>query len=192
MTITEILEFSGAIIVSVGGAGAIIYKLSDYLGNIWANRLLVADKQKYAKEMEALKNEYVHDTESFKLKLKKSEFIFEKEFEAASSFVALFRSFLPRHAWPDMDFDDACEFIAMKFEKLETGVDSYLASHGAVLTNETVDLLVECIGLAGQNKFGVNGGDVSKEAQDAANKCYEKMRSAEALLIDKVHSQVGT
>lgn len=58
MTITEIIEFAGAIIVSVGGAGAIIYKLSDYFGKIWADRLLEEDKQKYAKEMEALKKEY--------------------------------------------------------------------------------------------------------------------------------------
>ena len=48
----DILEIAAAIMASVGVSGAIIYGLSNWLGKVWANRLLEHDKLLTAKEIE--------------------------------------------------------------------------------------------------------------------------------------------
>lgn len=40
---------------AVGGGGAIIFFLSSWLGKVWANRILEADRSKYAAELEGIK-----------------------------------------------------------------------------------------------------------------------------------------
>lgn len=40
---------------AVGGAGVVIIGLSTWLSKVWANRILEADKKKYAAEIEAIK-----------------------------------------------------------------------------------------------------------------------------------------
>jgi hypothetical protein len=53
----EYFELASVIIASVGGAGAIIFGLSDWLGKVWATRLMASEKQKYAKDFESFKTE---------------------------------------------------------------------------------------------------------------------------------------
>ena len=36
----EVIEVAGAVIVSLGSAGAIVWGLSSYLGQLWADRLM--------------------------------------------------------------------------------------------------------------------------------------------------------
>jgi len=53
----EYLKLASVIITSVGSAGVIILGLSNWLGKVWASRLMEAEKQKYAKELESFKSE---------------------------------------------------------------------------------------------------------------------------------------
>ena len=55
MTITEIWSIAGAVIASVGGSTLIVVGCSTWLGKVWANRILEADKAKYQSELENLK-----------------------------------------------------------------------------------------------------------------------------------------
>ena len=48
-----IFEIAAAIMASVGASGVIIYGLSNWLGKVWANRLLEHDKLVTAKEIES-------------------------------------------------------------------------------------------------------------------------------------------
>ena len=54
MDIKGILEIGTAILVSLGGAGAVLIALSSYLGKIWASKILESDRQKYQRELEQL------------------------------------------------------------------------------------------------------------------------------------------
>ena len=47
MNITEIAQAGGVILVSLGGAGAILMGLSSWLGKVWASKILAEDKNKY-------------------------------------------------------------------------------------------------------------------------------------------------
>jgi hypothetical protein len=48
MTATDVIKLAGAIMGSLGGAGAIIFGLSGFLGKLWADRALEDHRHKYA------------------------------------------------------------------------------------------------------------------------------------------------
>ena len=58
---------SGAILGSVGGAAAIIFGLSTWLGKVWANRILEKDKLKYSSELEVIKKQLQSETQKQQL-----------------------------------------------------------------------------------------------------------------------------
>ena len=74
MNLTEIAATAAAIVAALGGGGAIVLGLSNWFGKILADRYV-----------ERLKHEIQQELESYKTKLKKSEFFFQKEFEAVFS-----------------------------------------------------------------------------------------------------------
>ncbi len=56
MSWNEIFQIISGVIISVGGAGVIIWKLSSYLGEIWAKKHLESIKKEYQKEIEDYKS----------------------------------------------------------------------------------------------------------------------------------------
>ena len=191
MDIKELLELSGVILGSLGGAAAIIFGFSSWLGKVWANRLMTKEKAEYAQELESIKNRLVQDTESHKIKLKKSEFLFQKEFEAASGFVEFRQSILPEHYMPEMDWGDVEEDIANNFDRMEKWLKSFLGSHGAILPNEVKDLIELSIYKAGSNKH-YEKPNAPKAARNAAVEVYKVIEEIEGKLIEKVQRQSST
>ena len=55
MSWEDALKLVSAFLASVGGAGAIIFGLSSWLGKVWANRILEADRVKYQTQLEVIK-----------------------------------------------------------------------------------------------------------------------------------------
>ncbi|MGS0683516.1 hypothetical protein ACVBIL_20530 [Shewanella sp. 125m-7] len=53
----EYLKIGATIIAALGGSGAIILGLANYLGKIWANRLMVKEKAEHDRELEKLRTE---------------------------------------------------------------------------------------------------------------------------------------
>lgn len=95
--LAEITTFVAAFIVSLGGGGAIVLGLSNWIGRILADRYV-----------EKLKQEIQQEIESHKTRLRKSEFLFQKEFEAASAFISLRRSLMPKYRFPEMEWHAGC------------------------------------------------------------------------------------
>lgn len=56
MSWNEIFQIISGVIISVGGAGVIIWKLSSYLGEMWAKKHLESIKKEYQKEIEDYKS----------------------------------------------------------------------------------------------------------------------------------------
>jgi hypothetical protein len=191
MTLVELLELSAAIIISLGGGAAIVFAMSSWLAKVWAERILNKERSKYAEELEVFKSKLTLETESHKIKLKKSEFIFAKEFEAASALVSLVRDIAPRISRPEMDWDEACDEMAMSFEKTETLLHQFLSQHAAILPAEVVNLISISSGLASHNKFDASRFDVSTSANRAAGAMYGHLVEAESKMILKIQSQVS-
>lgn len=53
----DIFKTAFAIITSIGGAGGIIYALSNWFGKVWADRMIEKVKHQYAKELESYKSD---------------------------------------------------------------------------------------------------------------------------------------
>ena len=58
MEISAMKELLRTILASVGGTAIVIAGLSNWLGKVWANRILEKDKRKYQEEIERIKREY--------------------------------------------------------------------------------------------------------------------------------------
>lgn len=65
-TLAEVFELAGAVILSLGGAGVVLWGLSGFLAKIWTNRLLEQDRARYAEQLDKLKNDYQRDLERLK------------------------------------------------------------------------------------------------------------------------------
>jgi hypothetical protein len=192
MTFMEIVEIAGVLLTTLGGGVVIVFAFSNWLGKVWANRLMTKEKAEYAQELESLRSKLTNDSERYKIKLKKSEFIFQRQFEAASEFVALKRSIMPSYSRPEMDFDDACEDIAHSFENIESKLHQYLSAHSAVVPDDAKNGISSAIGYAATGKFKITGVDVPSDAAELAASLLAKLDEAESSLLNQVHSQVST
>lgn len=192
MNWNEVLGVSGAVLGSLGGGALIIFGFSSWLGKVWAGRLMEQEKNEHARALEALRTQLTQDTESYKIKLKKSEFIFQREFDAVSEFVSLLRGILPPLSRPEMDWHEACEEIAHDFEQIEKLLDTFMSKHGAVLGTKAKDLLSSASNLAANGKFLITGPDVPPDATESADKLFNKLTEAEVVLLEQVHSQSST
>ncbi len=191
MSFQDVLQLSGAIFIALGGGGALVFSLSSWLGKVWANRLMIREVATHAQDLAALQSRLTQDVESYKIRLKKSELIFQKEYEAASEFVELFRSFIPTYRYPEMDWYDACDEIAQDFSNIEKTLSNYLSKHGAVLSEDVRNSLCLCIGISGKSKFEVEGPEVPRPANEAADDVHKKLHSIEQALLSRVHSQIS-
>ena len=118
------------VVVSLGGGGAIVLGLANFIGKILAN-----------KYVEKVKQEIQQELESHKTRLRKSELLFQKEFNATSSFISLRLRLVPRHRFPDMEWHDACEDFAQRFKHVEESLETYIATHGAALPKSALERL---------------------------------------------------
>ena len=193
MEAQDLLNIALTVIGTIGGAGVIILGLSNWLGKVWANRLMQKETAAHSLALEKLRNELLLASEIHKVKLKKSEVFFAKELEATSAFIAMFRSILPRNYMPDMDWHDACDNIAENFAKIEILLDKFLADNGAAIQDDVATIIVECLGIAGTHKFELDEGpDIPQSANSAANKLHEKLKSAERMMLEHVRDQART
>ncbi len=193
MQLSDILAISGSIIASIGGGAAIVFGFSSWLGKVWANRLMEKEKNEHSRELESLKNTFLRETESYKIRLKKSELIFEKQFEAASELVALHRSFMPQINFPHMDWEDVVDHYAFSSQKIEKELEKFLSRHGAVLGEAVEEKISECIGVAGWNKFEINKEyEVTSKGKDEGEKIYKLLNEAKKLMIQEVLTQTST
>lgn len=178
MNWTGIFSFTAAFIISLGGGGVIVLGLSNWIGRLLADRYV-----------EKLKQEIQQEIESHKTRLRKSEFLFQKEFDAASEFMALRRSLIPRYWFPEMEWDDACEDFAHRFNKATKQLENFVGTHGAALDGGTLEKLSVAIGKADAGKFEVKQNTVTSEGIKTAGEVLNELEQIENELHESVRSQ---
>lgn len=89
MMFEQVLRIAATILVSLGGSGAIILGLSGWLGKVWANRLMQADRIRYERELEVLRSSLRAtvdtQTERLRTELGKTIHVHRVQFEAEFS-----------------------------------------------------------------------------------------------------------
>jgi len=189
MEFVDIMAIAGAILASIGGASLIIGVLSSWLGKVWASRIMQKEIADHNKELEKLKSEFLLDTESFKTRLKKSEYIFEMEYDAASKLVEIRRNLLPTVDRPEMDYYEANDVMAENFGRIETDLGLFLKRYGVVLDDEAISLIESAQMDAGNEKFYLEDGMITKASNEVAGRVYSNLREAERIMRKKVLSQ---
>lgn len=81
MTLTTVIEVAAAILVSLGGAGAIIIWAASWLGKVWANRILESDRRKYGEELERVRSELETSRRLLQAELDKAIHVHRVQFE---------------------------------------------------------------------------------------------------------------
>lgn len=163
-----VLETVAAALLSLGGGTIIIGAFAQWFGRLWATRLIQNEKQKLDLEIE-----------SYRIKLRKSEFIFQKELEASSELVSMICGYLPSYNDPWMDSHDVSSYIASQLDLIESDIRSYIAKHGAIVRKDALEQLLNACSTAGAAKFEVTGPEPPESANQAAEK----------VLVDRVHDQ---
>lgn len=178
MSVVNVLELAIAMIVAAGVTSAIVAWALKLVGSTLAKGLV-----------EKFKSDLQRELESYKTKLKKSEFIFQKEYEAASEFMAMKIGFYPSQRYAEMDWTDACEEIAGNLERIEQQLRAFISKHGAIMGKDTLEALIHAEGIAAANKFGGRDLEPSREAVGAADELWNKLVEIETKLRDVVLSQ---
>lgn len=180
---SELLEIVLSVLAALGGGAIIIGGFAHWLGSLWAKRLIQSEKSKLDLEIE-----------SYKVKLKKSEFLFEKQYTSTSEFIVIANSILPRtREYRNMTWDEICGHIVKNFSIIEVRLSDYLVTHAAVLPSEVVDSIKICIDTAGCKKFDVHDPlNINNEEIESANYIYDKIKEVEKILINKLHEQTST
>ena len=130
-----------AVAVDYDGA-VVVFALSGWLGKIWADRLMSNSMHKHEKELSDIKDKYQSELEKLKIKLKKSEFIFEREFSAASALVEYHEELIPLSLNPEMHMDDVYEDVAHRFSSVEKWLQAFVSKHGAILPSDVAEQLM--------------------------------------------------
>jgi len=56
VNIEEVTSIAATVLLSLGGGGAIVFGLSNWLGKVWADRMMEKERHVYAKDLEALRD----------------------------------------------------------------------------------------------------------------------------------------
>ncbi len=212
-------DILSTVILTFGGTTLLLGALFTFLGKIQINRILTQEKaslskelakelakdqvkyakkqaksqSKFLKKIERIKNSLTQETESHKIKLKKSEFIFEKQFEAANKLHKLMLNIIPPALWQDMDMSDVADYIGSNFTDVSNLTNKYLADNSVVLNNEVKEKLNGIIYLSDHHKFEEFHPEMplTNEQVDAAQEVYYKITEANDVMTKYIHSQVA-
>ena len=178
MGLDELGQFLMTILVSVGAAGGLIVGVSKWIAELMAKTYV-----------EQVKHELRQETESYRTKLRKSEFLFEKEFEAASEFISLRRRLWPRMQHPEEEWDEAVDQFGHNLEQVEQEIGQYLSAHGAALQDPVLQLVHDALNQAEYGKFEF---DEHGQARNIAERVLDGLKKIEAELRRAVWDQSST
>ena len=172
----------GLPLVGVGGVGGVGAAIS------WFVKSLV-------------KQEFQQQLERHKTKLRNSEFLFQKEFEAASAFISLKLNLMNNilgRADPDMDNFNFLRNFLYSFQEAEKLLEDYIAIHSAALQKDTLKYLYETISIISETlpkvtkiyqQPGQLDDNVRKRFLNNRNKLVSAIHKIQEELYQSVRSQ---
>ena len=176
------IEIVLSVLAALGGGAIIIAGFAHWLGKLWASRLIQTEKAKLDIEIEA-----------HKIRLKKSEFIFEKEYQATSEFISFSNGLAPLQSYPQTEVIEFYEHIASKFLTIETELNAYVSRHGAIVPEDAMKLIYESIAIAGAGKYEtMDSENIPSSSLERASNIVKKFDSIEKILKERVHGQIRT
>jgi hypothetical protein len=81
MTASDVFSIAAAVVGALGGGAAIVFALSSWLGKVWANRLMEADKARHVRDLKALESQLSRASEDRTRKLESLKRHYERQIE---------------------------------------------------------------------------------------------------------------
>ncbi len=185
MTFTTIIKVAATILVSLGGAGAIVMLCASWLGKVWANKILESDRRRYGEELERVRSELETSRRMLQAELDKVIHVhrvqFETEFRVLSDIwtkLAVLRSAM-RDLRPAKDLVDPDEDPDERFRRRLARFDSALYDFRRVVDDHS-PFYPECILKELSTALNVADGEiisVSLDRSERATDWYKEGRS---------------
>ena len=171
----QFLEFELIKSIAAGaGGGGVVLCLINFLAN---------------KYIERVKNQLQKELENYKTGLRKSEFLFHKEFEAKSQLFAVIDRITPKYSVRDMDWDEACEDLAGRLGEIEKLLEKYLSRYSAALDPDTRNSLSQVKEWASQGKFASEIGGPEELDVETANQILDELIQLEQFVHYSIWGQ---
>jgi hypothetical protein len=191
------MTFFETLLISLGGSGVLLTALA-FFGKSYLSLLVTKDIKQYESELKAttdssierLKNDLLRSVESYKMQLKKSEFMFARECDAENALVRIVTSRLPLPSRPGMALEEAYDEMIEVAEVIENELLSYRNSHGVALNGQERELLHAAISLANEGRFCDADGPDATGAREIAKNLWEALRDLENRLLERIQAQV--
>src|SRR5262245_5066555 len=81
MTASDVLSIAATVVGALGGGAAIVFALSSWLGKVWANRLMEADKARHVRDLKGLESELSRAAEDRTRRLEGLKRHYERQIE---------------------------------------------------------------------------------------------------------------
>lgn len=198
LTWSDALQWGSTAIAALGGYAVLIGGPSAFMGKLFADRSITAQKAEFdgrleklknelGRETERLKGELARDAETHKLKLKKQELLFSKMTDATTAFIELRQGFEPSYQHPDYGWEEAMDWMIEKFTDFESRVRVFYSKHGVVMSAENRSRLRRCMENASSHQFAeYEGGQAVKAARDAASSLRAELQELEDRLVAEI------
>ena len=186
--VVDVVQGSLTMLAAFGGAGVVGGVVAKFVSDHASKQLLQSHKAELDTLLESHKASLHRETEQHKLSLKRQELLFGREVEAADDLVRMHRRIYPEYSHPDMDWDDACQEIAWKFEEIEKQSEDYLEKHATVISVEVRSMIESIRTSAMDAKFNVQGspGSADPQSVNTASELLEVLNKARQQMFDDI------
>lgn len=155
MTWDDAFKLICAAFAAIGGGAAVILGLSSWLGKVWANRILEADRVRYQSQLEALKSDLSSGVERLKsdllLNLEISKRFTEKQFHLYND---LWSSLCDLRIAGDSLWECANPSNARKFAEQLKKTDDQILRSSLLIEDQHYETLRELIDRFSKFQFG--------------------------------------
>lgn len=156
----------------------VVSGIISWLGKRYLDKKLEIERANHIKELEDLKAENQKFLENYRARLKNSEIYFNRQLDACDEIHALCQSMLPKNKFPNMDWDDALEYMALDIERIESEAQGLYTKFYSVLPDSILTKLNASVGYAGDAKFETGGGEVSKRGLELVKSTFNELHEA--------------
>lgn len=180
---------TGLQIVGIFGGGAVVTAaVVGFMGKIFVETFMRKSVQRHERDLELLKQEYQIDLEGRRTIYKKSEFIFEKQFEAANRLLELRLKHIPLPWHPDVDHQDLLDRTIENAEMISNEFRAFLSKFGAILSKKEREELDKLASKARELAFYCSTTSPDQNS-DIAETILSEIQELEERFIGRVLNQ---
>lgn len=139
MRLSELAEIVVSVLLSLRGGGAIVLGLSNWLGKVWAERLMEREKSRYQKELEDFKAKLGRDSDRTAQTLREKLTLYKEAIPPVVDLITRYQ----------LDQTTMTPALMMEFEKQRIATSAMLGMFAALPVfeayNELIDDVFDCL-----------------------------------------------